>query len=142
VRFADIAGASRRCNIGEGGLLSRVKFLFPRWARLGRESQARNAPPYVDKRRAERVSASVSVLIYGHLGNEPFQEATETINVSGRGGLITISTRISPAQKLIITNLRTDEDQPCRVARLIQGPDGGTFAGLEFLQPAPQFWRS
>lgn len=122
--------------------MGRVKFLFPRWARLGRESQARNAPPYVDKRRAERISANVSVLVYGRLGNEPFQEATETINVSGRGGLIRISARVGPSQKLVLTNLHTDEDQTCRVSRLVQTSDGKTLAGLEFLQPAPQFWRS
>ena len=122
--------------------MSRVKFLFPRWARLGRESQARNAPPYADKRRAPRVAASVTVLVYGRLGNEPFQETTETINVSGRGGLIRISARVGPSQKLILTNLQTDEDQTCRVARLIRSSDSKTLAGLEFLQPAPHFWRS
>lgn len=122
--------------------MGRVKFLFPRWARLGRESQARNAPPYVEKRGAERVSANMPVLVYGRLGNEPFQEATETVNVSGRGGLIRISARVGPSQRLILTNLHTDEDQTCRVARLIRTADGTTLAGLEFLRAAPQFWRS
>lgn len=53
-----------------------------------------------------------------------------------------ISARISHSQKLILTNLHTDEDQTCLVARLMQMSDGKTLAGLEFLQPAPQFSRS
>jgi hypothetical protein len=40
----------------------------------------------------------------------------------------------------MVTNLQTNEDALCRVARLVRGSDGRTFAALEFVQPAPRFW--
>jgi hypothetical protein len=43
---------------------------------------------------------------------------------------------------LILTNLQTDQDLTCRVARLIRSERGQVLAGLEFLQSAPGFWRS
>jgi hypothetical protein len=43
-------------------------------------------------------------------------------------------------QKLIVTNIQTNEDALCRVVRLVRSYDGRTLAALEFVQPAPRFW--
>ena len=80
--------------------------------------------------------------VYGKLDGEPFSKPTETINVSACGGLMPISAGIVRAQELILTNLQTDQDLACRVARLIRSERGQVLAGLEFLQSAPGFWRS
>jgi hypothetical protein len=95
-----------------------------------------------DKRHAHRVMASTPVFVYGRLENrgEPFAENTKTINVSARGGLVPISARVFPAQKLIVTNLQTGQDLLCRVARVQRAKGGQTFIGLEFLEPSPLFW--
>ena len=93
-----------------------------------------------EQRRAPRVPASMPVLLYGHLVDEPFQEHTETIDVGSHGVLVPISTEITCAQKLILTNLQTNDELPCRVARLVRTQQGRMLAGLEFLQPAPNFW--
>jgi hypothetical protein len=96
----------------------------------------------VDQRRAQRLPIYLPVQVYGKLGGVPFSENSETINVSACGGLVPISAGVARAQKLILTNLQTDQDLTCRVARLIRSERGQVLAGLEFLQFAPGFWRS
>lgn len=95
-----------------------------------------------DQRRAQRLPIYLPVQVYGKLDGEPFSEITQTINVSAWGGLVPVAASIVRAQKLILTNLQTDQDLTCRVARLIRSEGGGVLAGLEFLQSAPGFWRS
>jgi hypothetical protein len=114
------------------------RLLLPRWGRLGREARVM---PRANTRRAQRVHARMPILVYGRLGNEPFAENTQTVDVSALGGLVPIAARVVPSQKLILTNLQTDEDLTCRVVRLIPGENGQTLVGLEFLQPSPRFWR-
>jgi hypothetical protein len=84
--------------------------------------------------------AATPVLVYGWMEDEPFAENTKTINVSAHGGLVPIAARVALSQKLLVTNLQTQEDLPCRVARLGQTIDGETLVGLEFLAPSPLFW--
>jgi hypothetical protein len=95
-----------------------------------------------DQRRAQRLPIYLPVQVYGKLDGVPFSENTESINVSACGGLVPISAGVVRAQKLILTNLQTDEDLTCRVARLVRSERGQVLAGLEFLQSAPGFWRS
>jgi len=82
----------------------------------------------------------MSVLLYGHHEDEPFQEHAETIDVSALGGLVPLASGVLPSQKLILTNLLTNEELPCRVARIERRRDGTTLAGVEFLQEAAGFW--
>ncbi|HTV57345.1 MAG TPA: PilZ domain-containing protein [Verrucomicrobiae bacterium] len=116
------------------------KFLLPRWGRPRREVRAENPGPARENRRAVRVPVSLPVLLYGRMGNEPFTENTETINVSAHGGLVPLRSRVSPSQSLILTNLQTNLELKCRVARLVRGKNGVVLAGLEFLQQSPSFW--
>ena len=95
-----------------------------------------------EQRRAQRLPIFLPVQVYGKLDGVPFSENTETINVSACGGLVPISAGVVRAQKLILTNLQTDQDLTCRVARLIRSERGQVLAGLEFLHSAPGFWRS
>jgi len=116
------------------------KLILPRWGALGREARGTTRPPAAEQRRAHRVAAVMPVLVYGHSGHAPFAEPAVTANVSTTGGLVSLSTHVIRFQKLVVTNLQTDEDALCRVARLVHADDGATFAALEFLQPAPRFW--
>ena len=50
------------------------------------------------------------------------------------------ATHVIRFQKLVVTNLQTNEDAICRVARFIHNEDGHNFVALEFLHPAPHFW--
>ena len=116
------------------------KFILPRWGVLGREARDTAAPSAADKRRAHRVAASMPVLVYGHSAHAPFAEPATTANVSRTGGLVGLSTHVIRFQKLVVTNLQTDEDAVCRVARFIRNDDGQNFVALEFVSPAPHFW--
>jgi hypothetical protein len=116
------------------------KLILPRWGALGREVRESARPPNTEKRRAYRVAASMPVLIYGHTAHGPFAETTATANVSRSGGLVPLSTHVIRFQKVVITNLQTDQDALCRVARLVRADDGHTLAAVEFLHPEPHFW--
>jgi hypothetical protein len=95
-----------------------------------------------DKRRAQRLPITMPVAVYGYAGDEPFVENTESINVSARGGLVAISATVSCRQKIILSNLQTDEDMECRVVRLVKSGTGKILVGVEFPEVAPRFWRT
>jgi PilZ domain-containing protein len=96
--------------------------------------------PSRNKRRAHRVSAFLPVFVYGRAHNEPFAEHAVTLNVSATGGFLALDAEVSPAQKLLMANEQTDEELPCRIARIIKTQGGKTLVGFEFLRPAPRFW--
>jgi hypothetical protein len=99
------------------------------------------APGRGDRRCECRVQLTTPIFVYGWLADEPFSENTETLNVSATGALIPLSAKVVPSQALILTNLQTNEDLPCRVSRSFRTEDGKTLAGLTFLQTSPSFWQ-
>jgi hypothetical protein len=121
-----------------GGMILRI----PEWASWRSRRDGLGTGRAVDKRHALRLPVAMHVLIYGRLGSEPFSENTETINVCTLGGLVPITAAVSYSQRLILTNLQTNEELACRVARIARAEDGRRLAGLAFLQPGPRFWRS
>ncbi len=80
------------------------------------------------------------VFVYGRARGEPFSEHAETANVSAQGGLVELSVELQRSQTLLVTNLQTNEDLACRVARLVKTEGGKTLVGVEFLRPSPGFW--
>jgi hypothetical protein len=113
------------------------------WRRLRLGSESEDSRTLrLEQRRGRRVRATTHVLLYGRLADEPFQEETQTIDVSSHGGLFPIAAPVVPSQKLILTNLETNDDLACRVARLIRTEQGATLAAVEFLQPSLRFWGS
>lgn len=95
-----------------------------------------------DKRRAQRLPITMPLAVYGYVDDEPFAENTESINVSARGGLVAISAAVSCRQKIILSNLQTDEDVECRVVRFVKSGSGKILVGVEFPEVAPRFWRT
>ncbi|MGA8144843.1 MAG: hypothetical protein WB987_13220 [Candidatus Acidiferrales bacterium] len=131
----------------KGGHIFQLGFAMSGVAKLFRRLLGRSggridshAPLRVEQRRGRRVRATAQILLYGRLADEPFQEQTETIDVSSHGGLFPVSAAVVPSQKLIVTNLETNDDLACRVARLIRTEHGQTLAAVEFLQPSLRFW--
>jgi hypothetical protein len=51
-----------------------------------------------------------------------------------------ITVEVMKSQKLLLTNLLTNEELACRVARVVRTREGKILAGLEFLQPSEGFW--
>jgi hypothetical protein len=101
----------------------------------------RDVEPRMDRRRAHRVLLSTPLFVYGWLRAQPFWENTETMDISAIGGLIPLSVSVVRSQRLIITNVQSNEDLTCRVARLAHTSDGKTAIGFEFAQASPKFWQ-
>jgi hypothetical protein len=80
------------------------------------------------------------VFVYGRAHNEPFAEHAVTLNVSATGGFLALAADVAPSQKLLMANEQTDEELPCRIARVIKTQGGKTLVGFEFLTPHPNFW--
>jgi hypothetical protein len=95
----------------------------------------------LDRRGGSRVALDAPVFVYGWREDEPFSEITETLNVSQLGGLIPLSVKVVPSQELVLTNLQTNQDMRCRVARSTTGENGKSLAGLTFLEASPGFWQ-
>jgi len=116
------------------------KLLFWRWRFFERGAKHSRAKLIIEKRRSERVPAAMPVFIYGRVRGETFSEYAETSDISAQGGAVILSAEIERSQPILITNLRTNEDLACRVARLAITQKGSILVGFEFLRPSPRFW--
>jgi len=63
------------------------------------------------------------------------------MNVSANGALIQISTRVEVGQKILCRNPDTLEEQFIRVVHVTPAAENKSEVGVEFLKPAPKFWR-
>jgi hypothetical protein len=72
------------------------------------------------------------------LKGEPFSEYSETIDVCVHGALVAVNARVFPHQRILLTNLQTQQDLKCRVVRI---DSRRNTAALEFIEPCPRFWR-
>ena len=97
--------------------------------------------PEMQRRRSERMALDVSVLVRGEATDSPpFQEETFTTSVSAHGALVMLASKVTPGQILVVKNLLTDGEKPARVVRFGAPYGGIDRVGLEFLEPAPEFW--
>lgn len=82
------------------------------------------------------------LLVYGSDGDkQPFHEETESIDANEEGCLLSLATEVSRGQRLILTNTRNLAEQECRVVYIGRRVKGKLRIGVEFVQPAPQFWH-
>ena len=94
-----------------------------------------------DRRSTKRVWAYASVLVYGYGAPEsPFHEGTEALCVNARGGLITLSTTVSPGQMLLLMNKVYLKEQSCSVVRQQSTYLNRTAVVVKFPEPVPDFW--
>ncbi|HTP69730.1 MAG TPA: hypothetical protein VMJ35_12560 [Dongiaceae bacterium] len=71
------------------------------------------------------------------------REQTHTVVVNAHGALIRLAIRVREGQTVILQNPETSEEQTCRVIRVNSSTlaEGKMDVGIEFLRPAPKFWR-
>jgi len=101
----------------------------------------RRAPARDDAKPMSDLPQDYPVLAYGRgEDEEPFQEETNVRVLNLRGGLITLATRVEPGQHLVLINLATEEDQPCRVAFVGEQHLGRNIIGIQFCRVAREFW--
>jgi len=95
-----------------------------------------------DRRRSKRWRAYVPVFVYGHAADrQPFHEAAYSANVSALGARLIMEASVRPGQTLLLTNKVTQVEQPCRVAYVDSHDAQSVKVAVEFLRPAPDFWR-
>jgi len=93
------------------------------------------------QRRSERVLLDVPVVIRGESPDQrPFQEETFTVTVSAHGALLMLATQVFPGQKLLLLNPANWDEREGRVAYTGRVHAGLAQVGIEFTQPAPDFW--
>jgi uncharacterized RDD family membrane protein YckC len=92
-------------------------------------------------RRTLRISLNIPIIVSGETEAGVFREESRTLNVNVHGGLISLATKVVDAQLITLTNCSTSEQQMCRVIRVMPTPEGILEAGVEFTQPAANFWR-
>jgi len=68
-------------------------------------------------------------------------EPTETLAVNAHGALILLAPPVEDTEQILIKNARTSEEQLCRVVYQGLTEAGRLQVGVEFLTPAPNFWR-
>lgn len=98
--------------------------------------------PIVSRRRSQRVIMSIPVTVKwsGPDGQEA-EETTASLVLNAHGALLALETTMTEGQTLRLVNRVTDQEQACRVVYLGPVTAGKVQVGLEFLQPAPEFWH-
>ena len=96
----------------------------------------------INTRRSQRLLLKMAVVIAGpKASGGNFVEQTSTEVVNAHGALIHLKERVSDGQQLRIRNAKTGEEQSCKVVGVGQTVEGRAEIGVEFLEPAPRFWR-
>jgi periplasmic protein TonB len=109
----------------------------------GGEEEARQLP-------ADPVCVEVPVRIHGSevtspvpgvtVHSELFHEETRTLIVFPRGAVVRLSASVTQGQALVLTNLRTNQEVPCRVVNVRSSSNVEDYVELEFTRGTPGFW--
>jgi hypothetical protein len=94
-----------------------------------------------ERRRSQRFHHVMRLIIRGEFATKrTFWEDTFSISVSAHGALLILATKVALGQILVLMNPQNWDERHIRVARI--GPSDGNAAqvGIEFAQPAPEFW--
>jgi hypothetical protein len=95
-----------------------------------------------ERRGSERLLMDVPLLVRGEsLGKTPFQEETFTVSVSAHGALVMLATKVELGQAVSLVNLQTQAETRGRIARFGSLYGGLAQVGIEFAEPAPDFWH-
>lgn len=95
-----------------------------------------------DLRRSQRVLLRVPIVVMGEAPHgTPFSEETITLIVNAHGALISLAVKVIAGQKLGVVNLSSGEELSCHVVHVGAANNGKSEVGIEFVSPAPFFWR-
>jgi hypothetical protein len=93
-------------------------------------------------RRSQRIELTVPVVVHRppEQGAQ-FYERTQTLVVNAHGALMALAEKVTPKQRLLMQNAESGEQKECRVVYVEREPTGPTRVAVEFIRPAPTFWR-
>jgi len=101
-----------------------------------------NPAPVHNRRRSQRVLLRMPILVIARGSDQQHvSENAFTTNVSAHGALLLLSMRVALNQKILFRNTETLEEQFVRVVHVTPAAEGKSEVGVEFLKPAPKFWR-
>jgi len=98
--------------------------------------------PPQNRRRSKRIRVRIPVLVrLQDSKKNSVEEKTHTVIINSHGALILLATKVNVQQIVRIENIQTKEELLCRVACLGSSFMGKTQVAIEFIMPAPKFWR-
>lgn len=101
-----------------------------------------NVDPVPNRRRSQRVFLRVPIQVIARgPDKQHVSEDTFTLVVNAHGALFPLSLKVDVGQNIILKHRDTEEEQSVRVVRLNPVAEGKTEIAVEFLRPAPKFWR-
>ena len=86
------------------------------------------------------MSIPVTVKWQGQDGQE-VEETTASLVLNAHGALLALAPALREGQTARLVNRTTDQEQGCKVVYLGPAAGGKVQVGLEFLEPAPEFWH-
>jgi PilZ domain len=92
----------------------------------------------IDRRRSTRLPVRLEVIICGDEGR--FQEQTRTSSLNIHGVLVALAAQVAIGDRLTIQNPENWAERSGHVIRLGRCYAGRTEVGIEFMEPAPDFW--
>ncbi len=110
------------------------------------------APPTADPSgRSDAVCKEIPVRAYasrltslytGATGHtEPLDEETTTLILFPQGAVVRLLGGVTPGERLVLVNRKTQKDVICRVLNVKPNPNGpGGYVEVEFTQPINRFW--
>jgi len=97
---------------------------------------------YTNQRRSQRVMLAVRILVGGdRLDGRKFSEEAETSVVNAHGALILLDEKVRLGQTVIVRNIKSNEELHAEVVDIGAVHEHKVEVGIEFLHPAPRFWR-
>ncbi len=94
------------------------------------------ARPFIERRRSTRLSIQVSLFVCG----DGLQEQTSTFSLNAHGVLVALASAVTIGQRIVIQNPEKWAERGGRVIRLGRYYAGRMEVGIEFAEPAPDFW--
>jgi hypothetical protein len=105
-------------------------------------SLSSNLAPMSNRRRSQRVLLRIPIAVIAPGPDKKMaREQTHTMVVNAHGALIALDLPVRVGQVVILQNPETSEEQSCRVIRVNPAREGKAEVGIEFMKPAPNFWR-
>jgi len=94
------------------------------------------------RRRSQRVTLRIPIVISEPQSDQHASvERTHTLSVSRCGGLIALSSSVNHGQNLLLTHTISRVSTECRVVYLGPPHQDKQQVGIEFVDPAANFWN-
>jgi c-di-GMP-binding flagellar brake protein YcgR len=96
----------------------------------------------IERRRTARVALCVDLTVRGETQNDgEFEAQTQTLSVSGYGGMMALDREVKTGQRLMLTNMNSGQKAECTVISVKTAGDGKKNVAFEFRLAEINFWK-